>query len=75
MDKILERAVEAARARHPDGEWERLLPTERTEAIYREMRRIDAERAETADPVASVAERRKRKLDGSSEGFRGQPHR
>ncbi len=68
MDAILERAVEAARARHPEGEWERLLPTERTEAIYREMRRIDAEVAETERP----AKRHKGKLSGPGAGIRGQ---
>ena len=42
MDKTVGQAVGAARAQHPDGEWERLSPQERTTSIYREMRRIDA---------------------------------
>ncbi len=51
MDDTVDTAVAAARAKHPDGEWERLSPSERTEAIYREMRRIDAERAQAGSPV------------------------
>ncbi len=61
MDETVEQAVAAARARHPDGEWERLSPQERTEAIYREMRRLDAEAVE-ADAFA----RDSRALDPNS---------
>ena len=46
MNGTVEQALAAARARHPDGEWERLFPPERTEAIYQEIRRIDAEAVE-----------------------------
>jgi hypothetical protein len=43
MDRNVRRAIEAAQALHPDGEWERLTPGQRTAEIYREMRRIDEE--------------------------------
>ena len=44
MDEVLRQAIEAAERSFRDGEWGRLSPAERTAAIYREMRRIDAER-------------------------------
>jgi len=42
--KFCGRQFEAAERSFREGEWGRLSPAERTAAIYREMRRIDAER-------------------------------
>ncbi|MBV8071975.1 MAG: hypothetical protein JO270_18850 [Acidobacteriaceae bacterium] len=44
MDEVVRLAIEAAKKKLPEGAWEHLSPDERTTAIYREMRRIDAER-------------------------------
>ncbi len=41
-------AVEAAKADYPKGIWEQLSPGERTAAVYREIRRMDAESAQKA---------------------------
>ena len=72
MDETVEQAVAAARARHPDGEWERLSPSERTEAIYREMRRIDAEAVDAdAGPPTSW----QNGVPGANSGTKDRPAR
>jgi hypothetical protein len=43
MDDVVQRAVEAAQRRYPDSDWLSLRPEERTAAVYRELRRLDAE--------------------------------
>ena len=43
MTVIVERAIEAARSRQLDALWGVLSPREKAEAIYKEMRRLDAE--------------------------------
>ncbi len=45
MSDVIGRAMEAARSSYPDGMWEWFASRDRTQAIYREMRRIDAEDA------------------------------
>ncbi|MBV8094214.1 MAG: hypothetical protein JOY71_16380 [Acetobacteraceae bacterium] len=45
MDDVFRQAIKAAQEAFPEGVWEHLSGDERAAAIYREMRRIDAERA------------------------------
>jgi hypothetical protein len=42
VDQLLE-AIKAAKARYPSGQWDQLPPKKQTEAIYEELRRLDAE--------------------------------
>ena len=49
MDEVFRQAIEAAKRLFPEGIWVRLSPGEQTAAIYREMRRIDAERAASSE--------------------------
>ncbi|HEY1936201.1 MAG TPA: hypothetical protein VGG99_29695 [Acetobacteraceae bacterium] len=55
-DKIFGEAFTAARAGYSDVAWESLAPWERTEAIYREMRRLDHDQARR--PSAGSGHRR-----------------
>jgi hypothetical protein len=59
-DQIVQQAYDRVRSRFSDDAWFALPPRALTEAIYREMREIDAERAgagpgNTREPVASAA--------------------
>lgn len=56
QDAIFSKAFAAARAGYSDVAWESLAPRERTEAIYREMRRLD--QTGIADRRSSAASRR-----------------
>ncbi len=44
-DDSFQRAVEKARRAYSPKDWTTIPPHERTEAIYRELRRLDADRA------------------------------
>jgi hypothetical protein len=44
-DDSFQRAAERARRAYSLADWTTITPRERTEAIYRELRRIDADRA------------------------------
>jgi hypothetical protein len=44
-DRIFQTAYDRVRARHSDEEWLALSPRQITDAIYKEIRAIDAERA------------------------------
>jgi hypothetical protein len=46
-DKILQEAYARVRSRYTDSAWFALTPRAITDAIYREMREIDAERVES----------------------------
>lgn len=59
-DQIVQLAYERVRSRYGDDAWFALPPRALTDAIYREMREIDAERAgagphSVSDPVTSAA--------------------
>ena len=59
-DQIVQQAYDRVRSRFPDNAWFALPPRAITEAIYREMRVIDAERVnrttdESGKPVESAA--------------------
>jgi len=43
MNDIVQRSVNAARQHYSARDWSSLRPPERTAAVYREMRRLDAE--------------------------------
>jgi hypothetical protein len=43
-DDSFQRAEERARRAYSQADWTTITPRERTEAIYRELRRIDADR-------------------------------
>jgi hypothetical protein len=45
MNDIVQRAVDAAQQHYSASDWSSLRPQERTAAVYREMRRLDAEAA------------------------------
>jgi hypothetical protein len=45
MNDIVQRAVDAAQRHYSASDWSSLRPQERTAAVYREMRRLDAEGA------------------------------
>jgi hypothetical protein len=50
---VFNQAVEAARARFPEGVWERLPAGQKVEAIHEELRRIDPESVKGAIPINS----------------------
>ena len=52
MAVTLEMAIAAARERCPEDQWLQMTPSEQTQLIYREMRRIDLDdpSRETVDP-------------------------
>ncbi len=59
-DQIVQEAYDRVRGRYSDDAWFALPPRTITDAIYREMRVIDAERAgtpsgESGKPVESAA--------------------
>jgi hypothetical protein len=54
-DDSFQRAVQRARRAYSFVDWTSIPPRERTEAIYRELRRIDADRAaRLAEPKQPV---------------------
>lgn len=50
-DQIFQTAYTRVRARHTEEEWLALSPRQITDAIYREIRRIDAERVQRTPPT------------------------
>jgi hypothetical protein len=61
-DDSFQRAVQRARRAYSLTDWTTIAPRERTEAIYRELRRIDADRA---------ARQAQPKQPAAREGLRG----
>jgi hypothetical protein len=57
-DSSFQRAVQRARRLYSPNDWTTIPPRERTDAIYRELRRIDADRAaKRAEPNQPGADR------------------
>ena len=54
MDPEFEKAAEEARRAYSADAWANLLPQERSEAIYRELKRIDLARVGTNPPAPPV---------------------
>ncbi|WP_428488169.1 hypothetical protein [Rhodopila sp.] len=54
-DKIVEEAFTRVRGRYTDDVWFALPPRAITDAIYREIREIDAERLRAGPPTASTS--------------------
>lgn len=52
-DQIFQHAYARVRARHTEETWLALSPRQITDAIYREIRLIDAERSAARDSVAA----------------------
>jgi hypothetical protein len=57
-DDSFQRAVQRARRAYSPIDWTTIAPRERTDAIYRELRRIDADRAARQTEPKQTAERR-----------------
>ena len=57
-DLVFSEAFVAARTGYSDVAWETLSPRERTEAIYREMRRLDQSRLTVRRQAVGSATRR-----------------
>ena len=55
-DQIFQEAYERVRARHTQEEWLALSPRQITDAIYREIREIDAIRSKSREPTAMRSE-------------------
>jgi len=51
-DQIFQEAYSRVRAQHSEEEWLALSPRQITDAIYREIRLIDAERTQKPPPRA-----------------------
>ena len=49
-DQIFQEAYNRVRARHSEEEWRAMSPRQITDAIYREIRQIDAERSQSRPP-------------------------
>jgi hypothetical protein len=49
-DQIFQEAYTRVRARYSEEEWLALSPRQITDAIYREIRQIDAERSQSRPP-------------------------
>jgi hypothetical protein len=50
-DRSFQDAYARVRSRHTEQSWIALTPRQITEAIYQELRLIDAERTQQADPL------------------------
>jgi hypothetical protein len=56
-DDSFQRAVQRARRAYSPTDWTTIAPRERTDAIYRELRRIDADRAARQTEPKAMVER------------------
>ena len=59
-DPVFQQAFETVRKSYSDEAWNALTPRQISDAIYREIRRIDAERAAQATTSATESTRYKR---------------